>query len=353
MIKKLEIPINVGMQGIIKATETDVRTGKKKVRIIQNTLLDDFMDAFFTCGSGLADVSNTDNVNVINKCFIGDSDISPSQEQLGIQGNILAETDSGVVTKDIVISNGTISCAKKFTFPAGVGTGTVKEVVLESAPRKSPYYISYLIRKKNVARQIFSTPIEKNEYIQIDIEWELRINIGNSIWTGTLENGQRDGTPVTWTATINHEQWGNIIMNKIRSPRGYSFYNYGAAFCPFFMLNSNYGDPFITTGDSNAQSDIINDGGMDIKGNEIETFQITINYIDYVAQSRERQFQIYFNTTETNYPIYEILLSSMNPSDAYTDDLGLMRITFNPALDKVNTHRLYITPTFKITTGGA
>jgi len=178
MIKKLEIPINVGMQGIIKATETDVRTGKKKVRIIQNTLLDDFMDAFFTCGSGLADVSNTDNVNVINKCFIGDSDISPSQEQLGIQGNILAETDSGVVTKDIVISNGTISCAKKFTFPAGVGTGTVKEVVLESAPRKSPYYISYLIRKKNVARQIFSTPIEKNEYIQIDIEWELRINIG-------------------------------------------------------------------------------------------------------------------------------------------------------------------------------
>lgn len=345
---KLNIPIRIGMQGIIKATETDIRTGEKKIRVIQNTLLDDFMDTFFEKGTALAEVES-DYSPIIGACEIGDSDISPSRDQEGIQGNILAEVSEGVVTKDKVIYNGIISCAKKFTFGAGVGIGTVKEVVL------SVFEISgkaTLTNWNKVARQIFSNPIEKNEYIQLDIEWELRINFGSGIWTGTLSNGQRDGTPVTWAASINYEQRKNIIDNSQRYLYSYPPSTlvpyYASAFYPFFNgENQRYGLPYVYIGDNNNPSVVDTDGDLELKGNIIEEFEPTINIVPYTPQTRGREFTLFLNTTETNYPIFEILFSSQSRSGG--DELGFMRITFDPPLDKVNTHRLYITPKFSIT----
>ncbi|MFW6016192.1 MAG: hypothetical protein ACOCRK_07110 [bacterium] len=354
-MSKIHIPVTTRMQGIITAITTNVETGEKNTRIVQNMILDENIDSFLNKGAGLTGASDEDSTPVIGKCLLGDSDVAPSPEQTDIQGTVLAETTEGTIIKDNEIDNGYFNNAKKFIFPAGVGTGTVREVMLKTTHGKTRWDNSlYSIDKgeKAVARKVFSPPIEKNENIQLEIVWELRLNIGDQIWSGTISNGQIDGTSISWTASINNAQVPHLFTSYFRYKKFTPLYS-ATGIANYFNSNEslNHHTAFrVKLGDSNASSDLINDGPMDIKGDLLETITPTLTRIPYDDTIKERSFEIMLNTDQGNGQIGEMVLCSIKDSTYTVPSLGFMRFTFDPPLNKVDTHRLYLEIKLEITT---
>lgn len=323
--------------GIVTVTSTDKRNGKTEI-VQHNLLLDDMIDNFFKNSSPI--YVNEDlgrECYIMHNCYLGTSNTQPSRDQLGIQGTILSNTTNWQQVKHKVIEDHTICNAYKFTFAAGTGTGEVGEIALRANSETN-----LRVDENWVARVVFDPKINKTEYTELEVLWEIRVDFGTSEWSGTISNGQIDGSSIDYVITINDEQKKNILgidqNNGSTALLGYFDSEEWTAITP---------EAKVYVGNSNSPTDITTDNAINIKGDiiaEIESRDIT-EYQTYVDGSREQTITLALKTSHANEDIYEVVLA--------TTSFGFMRITFNPPLQKINTHRLYLRIPFALSQGGA
>jgi hypothetical protein len=298
------VPIGLGIRGDVHIELYNTKTGLiDEIRDIRNTLLNGYINYCFNqsnmFGYGVL------NINAFWKTLkIGTSDTAAARTDAGIKGSTLATVNYTSQTIDAKGSVPPIRRIVSFVFPAGTGTGTIKEVVIGGD------YVAAC------ARQVVSPEIVKTDLHELRVTWTISLDRSAASVTGTIPGGQRDGvTDVDWTATINNRQihsWGSFAADP-----------------PWTGL-------MILMGDSNAASDLANDTDLTIKGNQIYAAgRPSLTTLEaYVANSGYRDTIFGFDKTEGNGNIGEIVICH-----SY---YALARITFNPRLDKIDSFRLYI-----------
>jgi hypothetical protein len=291
------IPVSVGLRGDVKMIMRNVVTGEVETREMRNTILNLYKNRLFNQTWIFSDgflSSAGRNVR------IGTSNQAASPTDTGIIGTQLA-TKAGTE-----VYSGTNPQVKTITavFPAGTGTGTVQEVVLAG--------------NVAAARQVVSPALNKTAQHELTVVWTLSLSRSADSYSGTITGGQRDGiTDIDWTLTINDKQLDNWArLGSTAWTNGFS----------------------ILTGDSNAASDLVNDGHNTIKGTQL--FSGAPAYTEpqtYTADSFYRDVRLGLDINQSNGSVKELILQG--GSYRY----GLFRITFDPGLDKVDTYRLYLT----------
>jgi hypothetical protein len=293
------IPVSVGLRGDVKMIMRNVVTGEVETREIRNTILNLYKNRLFN------------QTGVFSGGFLSSAG---NNVRIGTSNQAASPTDTGIIGTQLASKNGTMVYSgtnprvKTITavFPAGTGTGTIKEVVLAGTYSAS-------------ARQVVSPALDKTDQHELTVAWTFSLSRGASSWSGTIPAGQRDGaTDIDWTLTINDNQLG--IWAEIGS-----------------VANWTNGFSLIT-GDSNAASDLVNDGDITIKGTQL--FYGTPAYTEpqsYTADSFYRDVRLGLDIDQSNGSVKELILQ------AGSFRRGLFRITFDPGLDKVDTYRLYLT----------
>lgn len=208
----------------------------------------------------------------------------------------------------------------QWTFPAGVGTGVVNEVVLQANSGTGSNG-----NNKYVARIVLPEPLEKTDLHQLDISW--RIEIENpGVWEGVIPGGSRDGSDLSWRITISDKQhqtlWGSTGYNTTASWFGVS------------------GTPTVRIGDDNSPTNLLYHDN-EVYGKQIDyisSSNIAIA-LPYVPGSLERTFRLFLDVDQGIGSIGEMTLGP-----------NLCRVTFDPPLDKppeeTDPHRVYLDFTF-------
>ena len=94
-----------------------------------------------------------------------------------------------------------IFTSRKWVFPAGVGTGTIKEAFVRSNNLSNS-----ALPTTPVARKVFDLPIEKTEFHQLEVEWTIEASLPQ-VSVGVISGGQVDGvTDITWKAEVAQTQ---------------------------------------------------------------------------------------------------------------------------------------------------
>ena len=291
------IPVSVGLRGDVKMFMRNVVTGEVETREIRNTILNLYKNRLF---------------NQTNIFSLGLLSSASGYMRIGTSDQAASSSDTGIIGTQLASAKGTIAysgtnprlCTTTAVFPAGTGTGTIKEVVLAGY-----YSVS--------ARQVVSPALDKTAQHELTVVWTLSLSRSADSYSGTITGGQRDGiTDIDWTLTINDNQIGNwaVIDN--------SYWTSG------FTLR---------TGDSNAASNLVNDGYNTIKGTQL--FSGGPAYREpqtYTSGSFYRDVRLGLDIDQSNGSIKELILQA-------GISRGLFRITFDPGLDKVDTYRLYLT----------
>jgi len=288
------VPISVGLRGDVKLIMRNVVTDEVETREMRNTIFKNYLNALFNSYY----VLNNGIFRSINgTVLIGTSDQPASRNDTGIVGTTLA---TKVASSSIVA---TVPPTKTFTavFPAGTGVGLVKEVVMA-----------------NTARQVVSPGLDKTAQHELTVVWTFTLSRGADSWSGTITGGQRDGvTDVNWIATINDNQLGGMVGSGAGN----------------YSLN-----PYLYVGSSNAESNLASDLGTTLKGATLfggaPAFKEALSY---VADSFYRDYRVGLETSQGNGSIGEAIVTLS------VSAFPIGRITFTPALDKVDTYRLYLT----------
>ena len=292
------IPVSVGLRGDVKMFMRNVVTGEVETREIRNTILNLYKNRLFN------------QTGVFSSGFLSSAG---TNVRIGTSNQAASPTDTGIIGTQLAskagtsVDSGTNPRVRTFTavFPAGTGTGTVQEVVL--AGTVAP------------ARQVVSPALNKTAQHELTVVWTLSLSRSADSYSGTITGGQRDGiTDIDWTLTINDNQLRNwaSIGSESTWTSGFS----------------------ILTGNSNAASNLVNDGHSTIKGTQL--FSGKPAYIEpqtYTSGSFYRDVRLGLDINQSNGSVKELILL------ASTSWRGLFRITFDPGLDKVNTYRLYLT----------
>lgn len=215
-----------------------------------------------------------------------------------------------------------LSFARNWTFPAGRGTGAVREIALRGNSSSTlPHAGSTW-----VARIVLPEAIEKTDLHQLDVEWEIEVT-NPGVWEGVIPGGSKDGTQdINWRFTLNEEQFSSLVTSGWNSLAAW----FGGS-----------GTPNLRVGDSSVESDLILDR-ENIYGDEIFYLQSTaIREVNpYVPGSLQRTFRVFLEVDQSNGEIGEMVLGG-SQTGAY-----LGRITFDPPLEKDENYRLYIDVTF-------
>lgn len=221
----------------------------------------------------------------------------------------------------------TQSYARQWTFPAGVGTGTVNRVGLQANSGTGANG-----NNRHVAQIVLPEPLEKTDLHQLDIIWEIEVE-NPGVWEGVIPGGSRDGSDLNWRVTINEEQFLGLV------PTGYSI------LANWFGVT---GTPNVRIGTSNEESDLIFDR-ENIRGEEIQYISSTALRVvnPYVPGSLKRTIRLFLEVDQGNGQIGEIVLGGS------TSVNSLARITFDPPLDKpphegegADPYRIYLDFTF-------
>lgn len=312
---QIEIPFSVAIRGDIHAELVDTKSEKVvETRDIRNTILNQHLN--FVMGSTYFFGHGSDYCGVIPAhaltCKLGTSGQAPARTDAGLIGSELASVGS---TTNTLTGIYPIVRTAYFVFPAGVGTGTIREVLLVR------YY------NISVARQIFEPEIVKNATQELRVTWTFTLSREADSWSGTITAGQRDGiTDINWVGTINNMELGNWAYTG--ASRAYT------------------GNIYVCTGTSNAPSDLANDAAGAIKGSALFTGIPAFRTVyPYVQDSYYRDWQLGFEIGQSNGAIGEIVVWYAGDSSS-----GLFRCTFNPALDKISGFRLYLR--FRFSLGG-
>jgi 6-phosphogluconolactonase (cycloisomerase 2 family) len=203
------------------------------------------------------------------------------------------------------------SITVKWTFPPGTGTGEIKELVLGTST--SDVWTS---------RVALDYPINKTEFHELEVEWQLTMTCEPTV-TGVIPAGQIDGeTDVSYTFEFLPHMFHNITMSNGHTPW------FGTSSWKTPALALGEGDEFYPFGEGNG-----------ILGTQFARYATSAirEVSPYVDGSLERTFRIFLETNQGNdAPISEMALE------------GFGRIVFNPPLEKVDTHRLYVDVTLKI-----
>ncbi len=215
------------------------------------------------------------------------------------------------------------SYACQWTFPAGVGTGTVNRIGLQANSGTGANG-----NNRHVAQIVLSEPLRKTDLHQLDVIWEIEVE-NPGVWEGVIPGGSRDKSDLAWRVTINEEQFRTLVST------GYSI------LANWFGVT---GTPNVRIGTSNEESDLIFDR-ENIRGEQIQYISSTAIRIvnPYVSGSLKRTIRLFLEVNQGNGQIGEIVLGGSTSTNS------LARITFDPPLDKpphegegANPYRLYL-----------
>ncbi len=312
------IPASIRFKGTYDIVLRDTITGKiKDKRKIDNMLLNGFKRFLL---DGLLSLREINDWGYI---YIGTDNTPPSRSDTGIKGTTLASERLGTTQ---ISSPGEypFTYKKTVTFPAGVGNGSVGEIVLRyefGSPRRC------------LSRIALDPKIEKTDTDELIVTYTLTAY--RLVTSGTIPGGQRDGvTDINWKLTLNNEQLYYFLYSRPYDNNNYNFYR------------------DVALGDSNADSDLINDKHNTLKGNQIAEFTpFHREWLPYSQENDYRDLVIGFETDQGKGNIAEMVLIKYIRTDSYPSKSynGVCRVTFDPPLDNTDpNYRLYLTFRFYI-----
>lgn len=277
----------------------------KEHKVVDNMLLDGFFKTVCEYKRPI--------YTAIAECEIGDGDTPVQPTDTGLSGNVLASVYGS--SENSIEGEYPVYKKVTYTFAAGVGTGTIKEIGINSS--LSGIYTS---------RIVLDEPIEKGDFDKLTVIYTLSAKRGGS-WTGTITGGQRDGeTDIDYTVSMNNRQLFQLFHNRYET------------------MDKWPSSGRVTIGDSNAPSDLENDLDSTIKGNtlfqgvpmvrDFKEYSEGDNFVDMVLGLEDSQVE--GEIGEIVFGIYSV---------------GYFRVTFNPKLDKTGDYRLYMTLRYQFTRG--
>lgn len=213
-----------------------------------------------------------------------------------------------------------IMAGAEWILEPGEGTGEIREAALRTDYSSDNCWVS---------RVVFPDPITKEDYHRLKFTWMLSLGGGGQVWTGTIAQGQRDGSSLNYSIELlNHFYYGIFC-----SPSGIR---------PFFEIR---GTPEIDLGIDNTLQELQSYtpsflSGKSIEGESFEPFYLEAE--PYEENSLERKFRVGIEADKGNAPegLAEVTLAGNGDT--------IMRITFDPPLDKINTYRFYFDINFKL-----
>lgn len=313
------IPASIRFKGTYDIVLRDTITGKiKDKRKIDNMLLNEFKSFILDINYSLQDLNN------YGRIYIGTNNTPPSRSDTGIKGTSLAY----VIGTTRISSPGEypFTLTKTATFPAGTGTGSIGEIVFRyEYAFDSAYY--------GISRIALDPKIDKTDTDELIITYTLTAYRSADVISGTIPGGQRDGvTDINWKLTFNNEQ----------------FY--------YFLGGGSYEEirkyfSSVILGDSNADSDLINDKHNTLKGNQIASFNpFHRQWLQYSPENDYRDLVLGFEKDQGKGNIAEMIL--FIKAGSFDSFNGVFRVTFDPPLDNTDpNYRLYLTFRFYIELG--
>lgn len=195
------------------------------------------------------------------------------------------------------------SYARKWTFPAGTGTGVVNEIAIQATAGTGYYGNS-----RYFLRFVLPEGFEKTDLHQLEVEVEAEIE-NPGVWEGVIPGGSRDESDVSYRITMSESQFRDFIAT------GYN--NLSTWF-------GTSGTPRVRIGTSNEDTDLVLDR-ENIRGHEIEYISSTAirEVIPYVPGSLERTIRLFLEINQGNGKIGEIVFGDR-----------FCRVTFDPPLNK-------------------
>jgi hypothetical protein len=195
------------------------------------------------------------------------------------------------------------SYARKWTFPAGTGTGVVNEIAVQATSGtgdggNNRYFLRFVLPEG----------FEKTDLHQLEVEVEAEVE-NPGVWEGVIPGGNRDGSDVRYRITMSEDQFRNFIRT------GYN--NLSTWF-------GTSGTPEVRIGTSNEETDLVLDR-ENIRGRQIQYISSTAirEIIPYVPGSLERTIRLFLEIDQGNGKIGEIVFGN-----------GFCRVTFDPPLNK-------------------
>lgn len=316
------IPASIRFKGTYDIVLRDTITGKiKEKRKIDNMLLNGLKRHLLGDMLHLKDIASTSY-----EIIIGTDNTPPSRSDTNIKGTRLASIREGTHQRSS-LGRYPFTLTKRVTFPAGVGTGSIGEIVLRKYT--SPYY--------GISRIALDPKIDKTDTDELIVTYTLTAYRSADVISGTIPGGQRDGvTDINWKLTFNNQQF-------------YYFLGGGT----YEEIRKHFSS--VILGDSNADSDLINDKHNTLKGNQIANLTpFHRELLPYSSGNDYRDLVIGFETNQGNGNIAEIVLIHYTyyPAPPYDYNFGVCRVTFDPPLDKTDpNYRLYLTFRFYIELG--
>ncbi len=218
-----------------------------------------------------------------------------------------------------------------WTFEEGVGTGTINDVVL----RSSDFESAEPFDGECVARQLVEPALVKEEYHRLELEWVLEVTNPTKTWSATITGGGLEGEDVVYTVMV-----GNAgFIDSISSSAAAAYFDMGTrnSLRSFFGAE---GTPRVVIGDSNVVQELDQDHIR--LGSFIDELHppYEVSPGTYTPGSYEQTFRVTLDIDEGVGEIGEVLL--------YSDHNFVGRVTFDPKLDKPNTHRLHLDFKFSI-----
>lgn len=277
----------------------------KEHKVVDNMLLDGFFKTVCQYKRPL--------YTAIAACEIGDGDTPVQPTDTGLSGNVLASVYGS--SENSIEGEYPVYKKVTYTFAAGVGTGTIKEIGIRSS--WSGLYTS---------RIVLDEPIEKGDFDKLTVIYTLSAKRGGS-WTGTITGGQRDGeTDIDYTVSMNNRQLFQLFHNQYET------------------MDKWPSSGRVTIGDSNAPSDLENDTYSTIKGNKLfEGVPMVKDFKEYSEGDNFVDMVLGLEDSQVEGEIGEILFRIAA--------IGYFRVTFNPKLDKTGDYRLYMTLRYQFTRG--
>ncbi len=195
------------------------------------------------------------------------------------------------------------SYARKWTFPAGTGTGVVNEIAIQAttgtgSSGNDRYFLRFVLPEG----------FEKTDLHQLEVEVEAEIE-NPGVWEGVIPGGSRDESDVSYRITMSENQFRDFITS------GYN--NLSSWF-------GTYGTPDVRIGTSNEDTDLVLDR-ENIRGEEIQYISSTTirEVIPYVPGSLERTIRLFLEIDQGNGKIGELVFGDR-----------FCRVTFDPPLNK-------------------
>lgn len=229
-----------------------------------------------------------------------------------------------------------IFTSRKWVFPAGVGTGTIKEAFVKSNSLST----TSALPVTPVARKVFDLPIEKTEFHQLEVEWTIEASLPQ-VSVGVISGGQVDGvTDITWKSEIAQTQLRSLCQGLSISFSSSTRYRN-----PIYRLaaHAEYSSAawgaLTIVGSSNLPGNLEFDDINTIYGFEMLNQLMVMEEVPYVTDSFQQGFRLMLEVDQANGEIGEI-------SPRY-----LGRLTFDPPLQKSSNYRLYIDFMFSLSQG--